>query len=233
MTAFVLVHGSWHRSWCWQRLAPYLSSAGHTVTAVDLPADDPRASAADYARTITAAAAAAGRPEETVVVAHSSAGLVATVAAEQHPVRELLLIAAFIPRPGIAWYEQMPAERVLQDDFAPVQAGLPQDAGGISLPPEIAASYFYNDCDPGDDAAATSQLLPDCAVGPFLEPSLLTGSSRTPSRYVLCTGDRTIRAAWAREAAGAYCDEIIEMDSGHSPFWSRPNELASVLLRTA
>ena len=31
MTNFVLVHGSWLGGWCWQRVTPRLTAAGHTV----------------------------------------------------------------------------------------------------------------------------------------------------------------------------------------------------------
>lgn len=33
----VLVHGAWHGSWCWERVAPLVRDAGVDVTAVDLP----------------------------------------------------------------------------------------------------------------------------------------------------------------------------------------------------
>ena len=35
---FVLVHGSWHGPWCWDKLVPVLRADGHQVTAVDLHA---------------------------------------------------------------------------------------------------------------------------------------------------------------------------------------------------
>ena len=37
MANYVLVHGSAHGSWCWERIVPLLQEEGHTVTAVDLP----------------------------------------------------------------------------------------------------------------------------------------------------------------------------------------------------
>jgi hypothetical protein len=33
MATFVLVHGSWHGGWCWQKLAPLLTVDGHGVLA--------------------------------------------------------------------------------------------------------------------------------------------------------------------------------------------------------
>lgn len=37
MTAFVLVHGSWHGAWCWDRVKQRLVGNGHEVDAVTLP----------------------------------------------------------------------------------------------------------------------------------------------------------------------------------------------------
>ena len=37
MANYVLVHGSAHGSWCWERVVPLLEERGHKVTAVDLP----------------------------------------------------------------------------------------------------------------------------------------------------------------------------------------------------
>ena len=37
MATIVLVHGAWHGSWCWQRVAPLLEKRGLAVRTVDLP----------------------------------------------------------------------------------------------------------------------------------------------------------------------------------------------------
>ncbi len=31
MTSFLLVHGSWHGAWCWEKLVPFLDGAGHAL----------------------------------------------------------------------------------------------------------------------------------------------------------------------------------------------------------
>ena len=36
MATFVLVHGSMHGGWCWQRVTPFLRAAGHEVSAPTL-----------------------------------------------------------------------------------------------------------------------------------------------------------------------------------------------------
>jgi pimeloyl-ACP methyl ester carboxylesterase len=41
MSTFIFVHGAWHGSWCWEKVAPLLRAAGHEVFAPDLQGDDP------------------------------------------------------------------------------------------------------------------------------------------------------------------------------------------------
>ena len=37
MSTYVLVHGAWHGSWCWEKVVPLLEGAGHQVEVLDLP----------------------------------------------------------------------------------------------------------------------------------------------------------------------------------------------------
>ena len=37
MTIFILIHGAWHGSWCWERVIALLQAPGHHVLAPDLP----------------------------------------------------------------------------------------------------------------------------------------------------------------------------------------------------
>lgn len=33
MSTFLLIHGAWHGGWCWDKVAPLIEAAGHTVIA--------------------------------------------------------------------------------------------------------------------------------------------------------------------------------------------------------
>ncbi len=37
MKHYILVHGAWEGGWAWERVAPLLVEAGHTLEVVDLP----------------------------------------------------------------------------------------------------------------------------------------------------------------------------------------------------
>lgn len=229
MTKFVFVHGSWHRSWCWERVRPILVGAGHEVATVDVPGGDPSADVMDYVAVIEKAI----EPplNNVVLVAHSSAGLAASVVARRLPMHELVLVSAFLPRPGISVFERIDSgERMLQDAWVPALAGLPRDEfGGTALPPAVAEEFFYHDCPPEDLSTVLPRLTAERATKIFSEPSPLPVERLTRSRYVVCTGDRTLNPQWMREAAEQFCDEVVEFDSGHSPFWSKPDEFCQLL----
>ena len=72
-------------------------------------------------------------------------------------------------------------------------------------------------------------------VAPFTHPVALDGPdaeafAALPRAYVMCLQDRAMKPALQRrmlEAAG--CDPVIEIDTDHSVWASRPDELAAAL----
>src|SRR5690348_7432805 len=78
MSVFVLIHGSWHGGWCWERVTPLLRAAGHRVIAPDLPGhghDAPPVERA-YERYVPFVCGLLdAQPEPVVLVGHSSGGM--------------------------------------------------------------------------------------------------------------------------------------------------------------
>ena len=60
--------------------------------------------------------------------------------------------------------------------------------------------------------------------------SLVPAWKSVPSTYVMCTNDRVLPLE-AQRTMAAEADEIVEIDSDHSPFVLRAGELADVLVR--
>ena len=106
MSKFVLVHGAWHGAWCWERVAPLLRAAGHSVVAPDLPGHGAdatpwwRVTLGGYARRVRDAALASGG--RVIAVGHSMGGCVITQAAARwpEPFAGLVYLCAFVPQPG-------------------------------------------------------------------------------------------------------------------------------------
>jgi pimeloyl-ACP methyl ester carboxylesterase len=230
LTKFVLAHGSWHGSWCWERVRPILVEAGHEVVTVDLPSGNPSADVMDYVAVIEKAI----EPplNSVVLVAHSSAGIAASVVARRLALGKVVLVAGFLPRRDISILERIAGgEPMLVDAWGQVFAGMPRDEfGGTTLAPAIAEEFFYKDCPPDDvRSSVVPRLALERATKLFSEPTPMPDERLTRSRYVVCTADRALNPQWAREAAEQVCDEVVEIDAGHSPFWSKPAELCQLL----
>jgi pimeloyl-ACP methyl ester carboxylesterase len=227
VTTFVLVHGSWHGAWCWQRVIPELTRLGHRASAVELPSDQVTATTADLAAAISARIS---EPEDTVLVAHSMSGLVAPVVASALPLRELVFLAGLLPLPGSSWLDQVRTVPTMAPEWGTYFPRQRRDAEGRTFwTARDAAELFYHDCPPEDAAAAVARLRPQ-GTKATAETTPLRAFPDVPSRYLVCRQDRTVSGDWAAPTAVERFGAAVEyLDSSHSPFWSRPTELAAVL----
>jgi pimeloyl-ACP methyl ester carboxylesterase len=230
MTAFVLVHGAWHGAWCFERLGGELERLGHVARAVDLPCDDPDVGCEGYATTVVDAIA--DLDGDVVVVGHSLGGLTIPRVAAVRPVRALVFLCALVPVPGSSLVDQMRA------DDGPLPAGfgaaLQRDARGRSFWPQgTAASGMYPDCSEADARWAAARLRPQGQL-PSTDPAPRSPLPGVPRVSVVAAEDAAISPAWSRRAARELLGvEPVELPGGHSPFLTRPAELARLLVDVA
>jgi hypothetical protein len=227
MTHFVLVHGGWHGAWCWPATVEALTAAGHRASAVQLPSDQPGLGARAYAEVI----AAAVQPAGSVVVGHSLAGLAIPLVPTLAPVRALVYLAALLPLPGCSWRDQLAASRPMAAWFntraLPTQVR--DEQGRTSWPADTARQLFYPDCAPAVAEAAVSQLRSQ-APAPVTETTPVTDFPAVPAHYVGCRDDRAVSATWAKQASTERLGvRPVWLGGSHSPFLSRPAELAQLL----
>jgi pimeloyl-ACP methyl ester carboxylesterase len=240
MARFVLVHGAFHGAWCWEPFVSELAGRGHAVATLDLPGagDDPTPVAEvtldAYARRICDALAA--EPEPAVVVGHSMGGVAITQAAARCPERiaRLVYVAAFLPDDGQSLVDltKLPegAGDMVQENM--VVEGEPPVA---TMPAAAAREAFYGLCTPEQAAWATERLRPQ-PLAPFVTPVQLDrdGVAGPPRGYVIAAQDRAIPTALQRRLVADNPDvDAVELDADHSPFLSRPAELADALERFA
>jgi alpha-beta hydrolase superfamily lysophospholipase len=225
MTTFVLVHGAWHGDWCWDRVRGFLEPRGHEVVTPQLPSDVAGAGRADYLDTLEKALVPHA---DVVLVAHSMSGLLAPLLTGHDAVASLVLLAAMVPRPGAAWLDNGPAPytETMQRRSARMTF---DDAGRSSWGPSDAAELFYQDCPPADAAQAVSQLRPDSTVI-YGQKCPDLPERRVPVTYVSCRQDRIFTEGWnARAATELLGADQREINTGHSPFWSAPRDVADLL----
>ncbi|ATY13394.1 alpha/beta hydrolase [Amycolatopsis sp. AA4] len=226
---FVLVHGAWHGPWCWERVREHLVARGHEVVCPSLPCDTPEAGQDEYLAVLEDALR---NRSGAVLVAHSISGMVAPLATGHPAVSSLVLLAALVRTPGAVWADGGAA--LIAEPFRKVLAQAVVDGSGcVVLDPAGATDVLYHDCTPADAAEAVSQLRPSAnTVGQQVCPDL--PQRRVPTTYVACRDDRAVdgsgNAVLARKLLGA---AVREIDGGHSPFCSAPEQLADLLVELA
>lgn len=210
----VLVHGAWHGPWCWEALRPELAGRGWTVSTVDLPSTsgDPAAGMHADARAVEAHLAAIDGP--VTLLAHSYGGVPATQAAAPN-VRALVYLAAHVLKAG---------------------ESLVSPLGGPWFPPETEfvpgadpLEALYHDV-PADLAReAVARLRPQSAKA-FTEELTREAWRDTPSALIVCDDDRAMpEPIMKRAVAEGLTDVVRHLPGSHSPFLTRPAELAALL----
>src|SRR5262245_21642854 len=207
-------------------LVDELEAVGHTAVAIELGSDRPDATLTGMAQAV--ATATGDADGDVIVVAHSLSGVVGPLVAELRPVATLVFLAAFVPRPGVSVDGEFEAGGFR---LAPgAGEGRAMDDHGRSYWPDRdrAIDLMYHDCERSDADEAAARLRPQGqhAAG---EASPLTAWPSVRSGYVLCTEDRMLEPDFAQEMAARVEVEPVRIGGGHSPFLSRPRELAAVL----
>ena len=233
MATFALVHGAWHGAWCWDRLTPELVALGHRVVTMDLPCDDGSATFDDYAD-IVCDAIADVPGEDLIPVGHSLAGMTIPLVAARRPVRRLVYLCALLPLPGHSLAEQMAEDSaMLNPDYSKGLGDSDVEGRRTWVDKDIACRHLFGDCDDETASAAFDRLLPQ-GTAAYRMPFSLPALPEVSSTYVVCAGDLMVNPDWSRRVAeerlGA---DVVEMPGGHSPFLSRPKDLAEVLDRLA
>ncbi|MFI7501552.1 alpha/beta hydrolase [Streptomyces sp. NPDC049687] len=213
MTQVVLIHGAWHGAWCWDGVVAELQHRGVQATAVELPLTG-------YAEDVAAARSAIqAAGSDAIVVGHSYGGRVITQAATGLPVARLVYVAAFLGDPR---EEDVPTHSSL------LGASLLIDERGVRVDPQAAAAVFYGDADAQAATAWVSRLRPMPLEDPIVSDAEAAWRS-IPSTYLVCTNDQALPPVSQRKTA-AHASEVIEWPTDHSPFLTRPAELAELIV---
>lgn len=220
----VLVHGAFHGPWCWDRIVPLLAARGIRTITVDRGVGSPRRVSSDDRgddRVTRAAIEAAGG--SVILIGHSQGGRAMRWAGVDNPaVRHLIYLAAVVPGTVPTTVPPSSAAAFVRTDW------------GMTLDLPVATAAFYNDCSPEDIAHASARLDGQADTIDRSTPYDRYGWQQLPSTFVVCTLDQAITPENQRACAEVIPNcEVVEFESGHSPFYSMPDRLADLIEATA
>ncbi len=163
-----------------------------------------------------------------VLCGHSYGGAVITEAGSTHKVCQLVYLSAFAIAEGYS--ALAPAEEDLPRTSVADSMVFNED-GTVSFDTSNARPLFYGDCSDQVVDYARRRLRPmamDCLTGQVTSAAWRDHSSL----YAICLQDGAFHLD-AQQALAANCDEVVEWESGHSPFFSRPEVVANLLCELA
>jgi pimeloyl-ACP methyl ester carboxylesterase len=235
MSTYVFVHGAWHGAWCWYKVMSLLEEAGHTVIAPDLPSlgrdRTPilEVSLEMWTRSICHVLNAQTTP--STLVGHSRGGIVISQAAEQCPekVRVLVYVTAFLLRDGESLHQVAETDKT---SLIPPNIVVSEDNNSTTIAEKAVRDIFYGES-PNEDVALARLLLAPEAALPRATPIQITDNNfgRIPRVYIECLRDKALSPSLQKRMYTALpCEKVLSMDTDHSPFFSRPEELVEHLL---
>lgn len=230
----ILVHGSWHGAWCWEKIGPVLAQAGHTVFAPDLPGHGHDKTSI---RTITMDSYVNcilhylhSCDGKVMLVGHSMAGIVISEVAERLPekISHLVYVAGFLPQNG----ESLMSLAKLQKPTkitAPINIVSEEQA--IYLPIDAMRPFAYHQSDDNLFESLKSLFCVE-PFNPWIHPVKISSErfGTVPRNYIVCEDDKAIHlSSQERMLAHTSC-QVYRLATDHSPFYSDPQGLAEILL---
>ncbi|CAO3615914.1 unnamed protein product [Cunninghamella echinulata] len=239
---FVFIHGAMHGKWAFERkLLPLFEKSQYRAIAFDLPGSGEDHQTPYEEITITNYMNATlsviennlknddGQDETVILVAHSLGGLTATLVAEKIPekIHCVVYIAAFyLPDPQQRYLKDLP----LNNDFYPTE-----DLKYFIIDPENIKEALYHDCEEEDVLFAQSKIRPQSSAPMFEIPQINSDiiKKKVNKYYITALQDVTLTPSVQELMYKGAIDNVIEMDTSHSPFLSKPDELFNILISLA
>ena len=237
MAIFVFVHGACHGGWCWEKLTPLLHAMGHTTHAPDLPGlgNDPTPPASvTLADNVDKIARKLDKIDEPVIlVGHALGGVTISQLAEarRRKIKALVYLTALLPPSGKTGRDMTSME---PDSLFRRSREMSPDGTTYQFARAQLPTLFYEDVPPEDRYRAMERLRPQ-PVAISRTPVTLTEErfGSVARWYIECTYDNAILIRVQRRMLAITPCKVITMECGHTPFYSKPEELAEHLDKIA
>ncbi len=217
----ILIAGLWLEASVWDAVAADLRSRGHRPVQLALPGVDDRSASATLEDQLAAALVAVDRADKPMVVGHSAASTLAWMIADRRPdaVDRVVMVGGFPGSDGQAYADFFPAVDGLMPfpGWGPFEGPDSVDldeeakariaAAAIAVPEGVSKGIVHL-TDERRFAVPVTQLCPEYS----------------PEQVKAWIADGQIP-----ELAAAQHLSFLDIDSGHWPMVTKPEELASLL----
>ncbi len=232
MTTYVLVPGAWLGGFAWERVSSVLLDEGHDVRPVTLGglgnrSDETAVSLGSHVDDIVELIER-GDLHDVVLVGHSYSGVPVGQAAlvVRDRLKQVVYVDADIPHEG----------RSFIDAFSP--AGREQALAAIAANDGCWPPLGHGELDGHDLAHEDIHFFEDWSKPhpgrTLTDPAVVVGAiGDLPTTYVKCLKHGAEPSADVTDLLRSPHWRLVELDTGHWPMWSRPAELAQILLDLA
>ncbi|XP_066339060.1 methylesterase 17-like [Miscanthus floridulus] len=249
---FVLVHGAGHGAWCWFKLACLLRGAGHRVSCIDLAGaagslvdPDNVQSFDEYEAPLIDFVAALPDGHKVILVGHSAGGLSVTHA--MHLFRDKIKQAIFIAATMLPFGYQ--TEQDIKDgvpdlsEFGDVydlkfSLGDDRPPTSVALREEHQRAILYQQCSHEDSTLASILLRPwpaalSTARFGHVNDGTESAVNAVPRVYIKTANDHMVKPEQQEAMIRRWPpSEVVAIDTDHSPFFSAPERLFELILRS-
>ena len=232
----MLVRGAWYGGWCWKKVTPCLTSAGHTVYTPTLTGLGERRHLANEGIDLdTHIQDIVSMIEfedlnDIILVGHSYAGFVITGVADKIPwrIRKLVYLDAMLPEDGKAVIDYLVPAMVRKfSDY------IKASKNGLLLPFGVAATLQEHGITDPIDVAWMTPRMADLPYRTFTQQIRI---STTLSQFInergayISTSDRPHFIVASKRAAGRGLKLFVIPGAGHGSMVTQPEKLAEILL---
>lgn len=230
----MLLHGGRHGGWCWCRVAQLLRDAGHNVWVPTLTGSGERWHLArpdvDLETHVSDLRGVLEYEDltDTIVVAHSYGGMVATIVADRIPERvaHLIYLDAVVPRNGASVIDDLSPETT-----AALYAAARDGDGWLVTAQTPPSAYGIEDA---DDATWVASKLTAQPLATYTQPARITGAvERLPRTYISCTQTGPLLPPMYAEMARRAGWNMREIATGHDAMITAPVQVAEIVLEVA
>ncbi|MEO7978852.1 alpha/beta fold hydrolase [Flavobacterium sp.] len=234
---YVIVHGAWQAPYAWQTVKANLEKEGNNVIVVELPGHgNDHTSPSEITmdtykeKVIDAISAVDGK---VILVGHSLGGMIISSVAEAIPekIEKLIYVAAYLPVSG-----QTLDQLANMDPDS--QLGVPTIdpvAFTIDVQQDQIVNLFIQDGTPAIQSLVVNNYRTEPLI-PFINPVTLTEQNfgSVKKAYIKTLQDHVVSPYLQNKMISTTeVESVYEINTGHSPFLSQPNELSSILTKIA